>query len=95
MIFLKSRVKWWVEDRGFGFIARSGEPDVFVHVTSLADGLSKLLAGDEVEYRVIADKDWTLAGDAAPGRPDRMVRRKRHSAERVLRWPNARLVNFS
>lgn len=47
---LPGKVKAWMEDKGFGFIAPdSGGPDVFVHRNQLSDGQS-LAAGAQVTF---------------------------------------------
>jgi len=47
-------VKWFNEQKGFGFISReSGEGDVFVHYSAIVgDGFRTLNEGDRVEYTV-------------------------------------------
>jgi CspA family cold shock protein len=47
-------VKFWIFDRGFGFIRPDGAsgPDVFVHVRNLERaGLDMLERGDRVEFQ--------------------------------------------
>ena len=46
-------VKWFNEEKGFGFIAVEGEKDVFVHFSSIQkDGFKTLKEGDKVEFEV-------------------------------------------
>ena len=46
-------VKWFNEEKGFGFIAAEGEKDVFVHFSSIQkDGFKTLKEGDKVEFEV-------------------------------------------
>ena len=50
-------VKWFNAEKGFGFIAREGADDVFVHFSAIVgDGYRSLDEGQRVEF------------DVAPGR---------------------------
>ena len=49
--------------RGFGFIGRVGERDIFFHRTALADGL--IFDGRLVELRVVFDEYETAKGPRA------------------------------
>jgi cold shock protein len=47
-------VKWFKNEKGFGFIAQDGGPDVFVHHTAIqGEGYKSLNEGDRVEFEVI------------------------------------------
>jgi CspA family cold shock protein len=47
-------VKWFNNEKGFGFISREGGPDVFVHHTAiLAEGYRSLNEGDRVSFEVV------------------------------------------
>jgi CspA family cold shock protein len=46
-------VKWFNGDRGYGFIAVEGGPDVFVHVSAITgDGYRSLDEGQKVEFDI-------------------------------------------
>ena len=46
-------VKWYSEDKGYGFIAMDGGDDVFVHVSALKiAGLDSLREQDRVTFEV-------------------------------------------
>ncbi len=48
-------VKWFNEEKGFGFIARDGGEDVFVHFTAInMEGRRTLLEGQKVSFEVTA-----------------------------------------
>jgi CspA family cold shock protein len=47
-------VKWFNNEKGFGFISRENGPDVFVHHTAiLAEGYRSLNEGDKVTFEVV------------------------------------------
>ncbi len=46
-------VKWFNDQKGFGFIEREGSPDVFVHFSAInSDGFKSLNEGDKVSFEV-------------------------------------------
>jgi CspA family cold shock protein len=46
-------VKWFNDDKGFGFIEREGGEDVFVHYSSVrGEGFKSLYEGQKVEFTV-------------------------------------------
>jgi len=46
-------VKWFNNSKGYGFIAREGGSDVFVHYSEIrGDGFRTLAEGDRVEFSV-------------------------------------------
>jgi CspA family cold shock protein len=46
-------VKWFNGSKGYGFLAREGGDDVFVHFTAIqADGFRNLEEGQKVEFSV-------------------------------------------
>ena len=51
----KGTVKWFNNDKGFGFIQRESGPDVFVHFRAImtkGDGYRSLMEGQRVEFTV-------------------------------------------
>jgi cold shock protein len=47
-------VKWFSNEKGYGFIAREGAEDVFVHFSAIqADGYKSLMEGQRVEFEVV------------------------------------------
>jgi cold shock protein len=53
----KGKVKWFNDQKGYGFIEQSdGGKDVFVHHSSIqGEGFKTLQPGQEVEYDLIED----------------------------------------
>jgi CspA family cold shock protein len=46
-------VKWFDEQKGFGFIERQGDTDVFVHFSAIeGSGYKSLTEGQRVEFNV-------------------------------------------
>lgn len=46
-------VKWFNSEKGYGFIAREGEADVFVHYSAIqATGYRNLEEGQSVEFEL-------------------------------------------
>jgi len=49
-------VKWFSQEKGYGFLQREGGPDVFVHYSSIdGSGFKVLYEGEEVEFEVIEE----------------------------------------
>jgi len=50
---IQGTVKWFNASKGFGFIAREGGKDVFVHFSALKmEGYKTLNEGDKVEFAI-------------------------------------------
>ena len=51
---LRSRVKWFKDEKGYGFIKYTDNEDIFVHYSSIIlDGFKTLKKDDEVEFDLI------------------------------------------
>jgi len=47
------KVKWFNQEKGFGFIERENGEDVFVHFSAIqGDGFKTLQDGQEVEFEI-------------------------------------------
>ncbi len=50
----RGKVKWFNENKGFGFIEREDGDDVFVHFSAIqGDGFKTLTEGQEVEFEIV------------------------------------------
>lgn len=58
-------VKWFNDQKGYGFIAReSGEGDIFVHHSAIVgEGFKTLTEGDRVEFTVTRGNKGPAAGE--------------------------------
>jgi CspA family cold shock protein len=49
----RGRVKWFNENKGFGFIEQENGPDVFVHFSAIQqEGFKTLAEGEELEFDI-------------------------------------------
>lgn len=48
------KVKWFSPEKGYGFIAREGGDDVFVHFSAIQDeGFKTLNEGQDIEFEIV------------------------------------------
>ncbi len=60
-------VKWFNNEKGFGFIAREQGSDVFVHHSAIQmSGYRSLEEGQAVEFEVVAGPKGDQAQDGRP-----------------------------
>lgn len=61
-------VKWFNDEKGFGFITQdNGGPDVFAHFRQIAgDGFKSLAEGQRVEFKVTQGQKGPQAEDIRP-----------------------------
>jgi len=53
----RGKVKWFNENKGYGFIEQEDGPDVFVHYSAIIeDGFKTLSEGTEVEFEIVEGK---------------------------------------
>lgn len=49
-------VKWFSQEKGYGFLTRPDGPDVFVHYSAIdGNGFKVLYEGEEVEFDVVTE----------------------------------------
>ena len=57
-------VKWFNDEKGFGFIEREGGKDVFVHISAVErSGLSTLSDNQKVSYELKAGREGRESAD--------------------------------
>jgi CspA family cold shock protein len=50
----RGSVKWFDDRKGYGFIAREGGKDIFVHFSAIqGNGFKTLSEGEEVEFEIV------------------------------------------
>ena len=63
----QGQVKWFNENKGYGFIKQEDWTEVFVHYTSIdGDGFRTLAEGDDVEYEVVDTDKGLQASNVKP-----------------------------
>jgi cold shock protein len=60
-------VKWFNASKGYGFLAREGGPDVFVHYSAIqSDGFRTLQEGQQVEFEIEQGPKGLQAANVKP-----------------------------
>jgi CspA family cold shock protein len=60
-------VKWFSNEKGFGFISREGQEDVFVHFSAIeGEGYKSLTEGQSVEFDVVDGPKGKQAANVRP-----------------------------
>ena len=61
---INGTVKWFNDDKGFGFIQQENGPDVFAHFRQIkSDGFRSLAEGQRVEFKVTQGQKGPQAED--------------------------------
>ena len=64
---MRGTVKWFSDEKGFGFISREGGDDVFVHHTGIVgEGFRSLSEGQEVEFDITQGNKGDQASNVRP-----------------------------
>jgi CspA family cold shock protein len=60
-------VKWFSNEKGYGFISREGGEDVFVHFSSIeGEGFKTLNEGQAVEFEIVDGPKGKQAANVHP-----------------------------
>lgn len=69
------KVKWFSPEKGYGFIAREGGDDVFVHFSAIQDeGFKTLNEGQDVEFEIVEGARGPQAANVIKTAQERMKR---------------------
>ena len=61
------QVKWFSNEKGYGFLARPDGEDVFVHFSAISgDGYRTLSEGQEVEFDIVDGPKGKQAANVRP-----------------------------
>ncbi|NTS77140.1 cold shock domain-containing protein [Catenovulum sp. SM1970] len=61
------QVKWFNDEKGFGFIAQEGGPDIFVHFRAInGTGRRSLKDGQSVSFEVVDGQKGPQAENVTP-----------------------------
>jgi CspA family cold shock protein len=67
----KGRVKWFSDQKGFGFIQQEGGPDVFCHFSAIqVEGFKTLKEGQPVDFEVVESEKGPRASNVLPSDAD-------------------------
>jgi len=66
-VLAEGTVKWFSNEKGYGFIERSEGEDVFVHFSAIqSDGYKTLTEGQKVEFEVVQGQKGLQAANVVP-----------------------------
>lgn len=82
------KVRFYNEDKGFGFVASDEGTDVYVHASALPEGVTTLKRGAKVEFDVVQGRRGDQAlhvrlTDPAPSVSRSIAKRDRKPAEEM------------
>ncbi len=61
---MRSRVKWFNNEKGYGFLEYNDKEDIFVHYSAIIkDGYKSLTEGSIVEFRLVETSKGLQATD--------------------------------
>ena len=64
---MRGTVKWFSDEKGFGFISREDGDDVFVHHTGISgEGYKSLKEGQSVEFELTQGPKGAQASNVKP-----------------------------
>ena len=76
------KVKWYDNDKGFGFLSQEDGPDVYVRAEALPEGTTALKAGTRVEFGIAQGRKGDQALQVRLLDPPPSVSRNQRDAKR-------------
>lgn len=62
----RGKVKWFNNEKGYGFIARDNGSDVFVHFSAIqTEGFKSLNEGEEVQFEIVTGERGPQAANVS------------------------------
>jgi len=63
---VQGKVKWFNQEKGYGFIEVEGDKDIFVHYTAIQqEGFKTLKEGEKVEFDVVEGQKGPQAANVS------------------------------
>ncbi len=70
----KGIIKWFNNEKGYGFINGTDNEDIFVHYTAIKlDGYKTLSEGQEVEFKLIKTEKGLQATNVTPVKQEELT----------------------
>lgn len=83
MARINGTVKWFSQEKGYGFLQREGGPDVFVHYSAIdGNGFRVLYEGEPVEFDILEEAKGPKAANVVRLNPPAEPPRRQSEGQR-------------